>query len=150
MSNESSSFRIDWSPSPVLRLCLGSLTVLACISIWLGNWAMPAKLAAMPVVIGYGAWLVRREASRLPFMMQLSADGATALLGSAGRQLALTELRIHVRGPIASAIGLAPGGRVVRVFWPPDVMDAPLRRRLRLAAGTRVLPDDPTIATLSG
>ena len=134
----------------MLGLCLVSLTVLACISIWLGDWATPAKLAAMPMVIVYGAWLVRREASRLPFTMQLSADGDTALLGFAGCQLALAELCIQVRGPIASATGLTPGGRVVRVFWPPDLMDASLRRRLRLAAGTRVAPDDPTIATLSG
>ena len=130
--------------------CLGLLTVLACLSIWLGNWATPAKLFASPFAIGYGAWLVKREASRAPFTMQVSADGATALLGTAGCQAALTGLRIHVRGPIASVTGTAQGGRAVRMFWPPDAMDASVRRRLRLAAGTCVPPVDPTIATLSG
>ena len=130
--------------------CLGLLTVLACLSIWLGNWMTLVKLAAIPVVIAYGAWLVKREASRMAFTMQVSADGATALLGRAGCQVALTGLRIQVRGPMASVTGRVRGGRVLREFWPPDAMGASLRRRLRLAAGTSVPLADPTIATLSG
>ncbi len=150
MSTESSSFPIDWSPSPLLCMLLCALGLLAALSIWLSNLPWGAKLVSIPCVLTHACGLARREWQRLPCTLHLSASDDTPLMKRAAESLALSGVIVRVRGGSAWLLARAENGRAVRLLWPPDRLGARERRALRLASGGGATSFDPTLATLSG
>ncbi|MFA6985959.1 MAG: hypothetical protein WC213_07105 [Arenimonas sp.] len=150
LSNESSSCRIDWRPSPLLSAALVCLGALAATALWLSALPLACKLPLGLLALGHGGWLARREARRRVFSVEWNLDGSGVVMCLADRSLPLSAVRVNVRGPLASVSGRGLDGRTRRLLWFPDTLPVVSRRALRLQSGNQMVDSDPTLATMSG
>jgi toxin CptA len=133
-SNSSSTCRIDWRPSRWLAAALLALGMIAALSLWLGALPMAVKLVAMPLALAEGARLARRHLAAAPLAVDwLGGDEPAFVTGPMG-VIHLENIVVRFRGPLATLAGTDPQGRVHRLAWWPDTVDAAGRRQLRLAA----------------
>lgn len=146
-SSASSTCRIDWRPSRWLPRALRLLGLLAGLSLLLS--ALPASLrwplAALAVAEGWR--LARREERRPP--LKLSVTGAAfRIMNGSEEGAALQTPRLREQGPLTLLCARTPGGRMLRLAWWPDTLDAAGRRQLRLAvaATSRHDPILPAVA----
>jgi len=121
--------RIDWRPSRWLGAAIALLGVSASCALLASD--LPARIAWPAAVCAwaYGAWLLWREHSRSPRTFVFRA-GATPLVDAE----AAADFRLHWRGPLAFARWRDGRGRWQHCAWWPDMLPAPRRRELRLAA----------------
>lgn len=133
-SDASSLCRIEWRPSRWLLGSLGALMAAACLSLWWSSLPRPVCVAGGIAVLGYGGWLFWREAGRKPFELTWAGGDADWKLECAGRSESLRHVGAIVRGGIAVLNLSAADGRLRRVVWWPDTLDAKARRALRLAS----------------
>ncbi|MFT4257457.1 MAG: hypothetical protein QM599_10930 [Pseudoxanthomonas sp.] len=123
--------RLDWRPSRWLLAALAVIALLAAFSVLASE--MP-RIAAWPLALaalGYGAWLIRREAMQPVRCMVFPGNASPVLLDGQP----LDDVRVHWRGPLAFVQWWQADGRAGRLsFWPDTLPPAP-RRELRLAAG---------------
>ena len=108
-----------------------------------GASAWPLALFAA----GHGAWLARREIRRRPGVVAFSGQAVGWREAGEG-DLTLADVRLQFRGPCAWLQARRPDGRVLRLAWWPDTLDAAGRRQLRLAvaATSRHDPILPAVA----
>ena len=88
---------------------------------------MAMSLAATS--LGYGAWLARQEARRVPRMLVWPIGGAPSL-----DDVELPDARLQRRGPLAFLQWRNGAGRIERLSWWGDTLSAHERRELTLAA----------------
>lgn len=129
--------RIDWRPSRALSGALCLLGGLAGYSLWLSalpRW--PAALAGL-ACLAYGVisgWRLQQQTcARLVW----PGSGEPALIEGAGKSLRLTEVSLHLRGPMAVLSGRDADGHRQRWQWYPDTLCSDDRRALRLAASRK-------------
>jgi toxin CptA len=131
-SKSSAPCRLEWRPSRLLVAAQWMLGVLAAASIVASEmpraWAWPAALVAL----AWGGWTARRESRRAPQAWVWPGQGAVTV-----DDLAVEEVALHWRGPLAFVRWRDHAGRVRRSSWWPDTLDAGSRRELRLAALAR-------------
>jgi hypothetical protein len=104
---------------------LAALSVLNC--------ALPSMVAwpAAMLVLGGGAWQVRREGRRPARMLMFGPLHGLEVDG-----MAVAQVQLHWRGPLAFVSWHHPAERRnERLVWWPDTLPARQRRELRLAAG---------------
>lgn len=145
-SSASSTFRIDWRPSRWLPRALWLLGGLAALSVMLS--ALPAgvrwPLAALAALEGWR--LARREQRRPPRVLVGGPRGLRIMNGSE-EGAPLLAPRLREQGPLTLLCAGLPGGRMLRLAWWPDTLDAAGRRQLRLAvASPRHDPILPAVA----
>ena len=132
-SSSSSTCRIDWRPSRWLAAALVALGLMAAVSLWLSAlppaWSVPAALVAL----AEGLRLARAHLRRPPLALDGLGGDAPAYLTSAGGVTRLDGVSVRLRGPLATLAGSDARGRVRRLGWWPDTLDAAGRRQLRLA-----------------
>ena len=116
---------------------LAMLGVLAALGLLASDlpraWASPCAALACAA----GCLQARHEARRAHRMLVIDSAGAT-LDGDAVAQLAL-----RWRGPCAFLAARGKAGRIHRLAWWPDTLDAAGRRTLRLAVAAHS-PRTPT------
>jgi toxin CptA len=128
-SSASATFRRDWQPSILLGGALIALGLLAGLSLLASDLPRALAWPAASVAVGWGAWRSHREWRRKPLEIHWRADG---VLFVAGERAGAAQLQW--RGPLAFLAWNAGDGRRRRLAWWPDVLPAPRRRELRLAA----------------
>lgn len=132
-SSAYSNCRIDWRPSPGLRIALLILALLAVVSLWLS--ALPTALAGAGslAVLDYTLRLLRQEAAREAFRLNWNSSEKTAELNFERHSQSLQAVRVVQRGPLATLQACDERGRRQRYVWWPDTLPADARRQLRLA-----------------
>ncbi len=122
--------RIELRGSRQLAFALVALGLLAGAGLWLTE--LPAALAVPGTVacVLYGAHLARVERRRAP--VELVLRGVDARVDG----VAVDALDLGWRGPLTLVSWRSAGRDHRRVAW-PDVVDARLRRELRLWVSTR-------------
>ena len=131
----------DWRPSWLQQALLALLAAAAALALL--NTGLPAMVAfpaAMAVVVR-GAWLLRRERRRRPRRLELG-PGVARVDGED-----VDGLEVAWRGSLAFLRWRDPAGRAHALAWWPDVLPAPDRRRLRLAAGAESI--SPVVASVA-
>lgn len=91
--------------------------------------AVPSALLASC----HGVLLARRELAKPAAWLIVPSGPAPPTIDG----IAMRDLRLHWRGPLACLAWRDPGGRVQRLLGWPDVLDADARRELRLACEAR-------------
>ncbi|MFT3756273.1 MAG: hypothetical protein QM769_10080 [Pseudoxanthomonas sp.] len=123
--------RLDWQPSRWLLAALVLMSLLAAFSVLVSEMprmlAWPLALAAL----GYGAWLIRREARQPVRQMVFPGNASPVLLDGQP----LENVRVQWRGPLAFVQWRQADGRAGRLSFWPDTLPPARRRELRLAAG---------------
>jgi len=89
--------------------------------------------------VGYGTWLARCEARRIPRKL-VWPIGGTPLLDD----VELRDLQLQRRGPLAFLQWRSDEGRIERLSWWPDTLPAHERRELTLAAAGATGARKPT------
>ena len=121
--------RVEWRPSRWVLAVLPALGALASCSLLAselpGAIAWPAAVATL----AWAGWRARREAGRRgeSFVFR---SGAPVLVDG----VAVDDLVLQWRGPLAFAHWRDGEGRVRRRSWWPDTLPPARRRELRLAA----------------
>jgi len=119
--------RIAWRPSSWMIGALAMLGVLAALGLLASDlpraWASPCAALACAA----GCLQARHEARRAHRMLVIDSAGAT-LDGES-----LAQLVLRWRGPCAFLAARGKAGRIHRLAWWPDTLDAAARRALRLA-----------------
>ena len=133
-SSAFSNCRIDWRPSPGLRLALAVLALLALASLWLSALPAPLAVAGSVAVMAYAIRLHRNEAARVAFTLAWNSSESTAELNFGRHSQSLNDVRVLQRGPLAALQGRDELGRRQRYVWWPDTLPSAARRQLRLAA----------------
>jgi len=142
-SSASSGCRIDWRPSRWLALALIALGAMAAASVWLSALPDGVRLPAGMLALLQGLRLSGRERTRPCWTLAWAGGGAPAqLLGGPGR-VALSQVRVGFRGPMATLTGTDEQGSLRRLVWWPDTLPAGARRQLRLAAAVSRRSDNP-------
>lgn len=142
-SSASSGCRIDWRPSRWLALALIALGAMAAASVWLSALPGSVRLPAATLALLQGLRLAVRERIRPPWTLAWDGGDAPAyLVGRQGR-VALSQVRVSFRGPMATVTGTDGRGRRRRLVWWPDTLAAGARRQLRLAAAVSRRSDKP-------
>ncbi|MFY2764778.1 hypothetical protein [Arenimonas sp. MALMAid1274] len=111
---------------------------------WLMAALAPASLlsSALPLAVSVPlsglatAWAVRlawREGRRAPRVFEWAGGDAPAKVGQGASAQAWDQVRVHLRGPLASASGRGSDGRRLHLVWWPDTLSPAARRQLRLA-----------------
>jgi toxin CptA len=135
--------RIEWRPSGVAAAALAALAVLGPLALTASN--LPRELA-WPLALAAAAWGVHdtRRYLRQPRQAWVLPPGGSP--ASCDGQ-PVEGACIAFRGPLAVLRWRSPGGGWHRrMFW-PDVLDAPGRRELRVAAMQReAAPDRRSMA----
>ena len=132
-SSSSSICRIDWRPSHGLAAALAALGMMAALSLWLSGLPVSAKAVAALLAAAEGLRLARAQLRRPPLALDWLGGDAPAYLTSAGGVTRLDGVSVRLRGPLATLAGFDARGRVRRLGWWPDTLDAAGRRQLRLA-----------------
>lgn len=151
MSRSSSSFLIEWRPSPLLGAARAILCLLAVASIALS--AIPAPLGAALGLLAAGGTVLalRRDLARARQGLRVADDGTWAVLLQPGAPPRLfSRARVRVRGPFARLEAKDFRDQVLAWSWWPDTLDRASRRRLRLASGSPIGTSGPALATMSG
>lgn len=130
-SHVSETCRLEWRPSRLLRGLLIALGVLGALAT-LASGVPPAAgwlVAAASTLAGWRA--AARERARPARCVVWNGHARIVRVDG----VAVAEPRLAWRGALACLSWRDAGGRVQRLqFW-PDVLDARGRRELRLAAG---------------
>lgn len=131
----------DWRPSRLQQALLALLAATAVLALL--NCRLPAMVAipAALAVVARGAWLLRHERRRRPRRLELG-PGVVRVDGKD-----VDGLVVAWRGPLAFLRWRDPAGRRHALAWWPDVLPAPDRRRLRLAAGAETI--SPVVASVA-
>ena len=94
----------------------------------------PVKLAAVAVLLLWGAWLWRRYLQRRPASLQIGIDGDLRLLQADGGQFVVTAVLPGVISPILVSARLSGReGEHADLFVPASSLDQELHWRLRRA-----------------
>lgn len=117
---------VHWRPSRYVAGALCAFGVLGALGAWASD--LPRDLAVMLGVAAstLGVLGARRETRRPPRVLGIEPAGVGTLDG-----LRLASLDIHWRGPIAFLVARDDAGRMHRLAFWPDVLDAEGRRALR-------------------
>lgn len=128
---EASVARLEWQPSRLLSALLVLLGVLAATAVFASELPTAAAACLAAAALLHGLRLAARERGRACVRVvwdgrsgRVSVDDAPAADG-----------RLHWRGPLALLRWRDAQGRVRRLAFWPDVLDAGQRRALRLAGG---------------
>lgn len=132
-SDSSSICRIDWRPSHVLAAALAALGVMAALSLWLSALPMVVKLVGSLASLAEGLRLARVHLAKPPLALDWLGGDDPAYLTYASGVARLDRVTVRLRGPLASLSGTDAQGRLQRLGWWPDTLDAGGRRQLRLA-----------------
>ena len=133
-SSSSSICRIDWRPSRWLVCALLALGMMAALSLCLSALPPAARMAGLFVALAEGIRLAHRHRAQPPLAIDwLGGDEPAYLTGPTG-VCRLDGVQARLRGPLASLRGIDAQGRIQRLGWWPDTLDAAGRRQLRLAA----------------
>lgn len=145
--------RFPWRPSRWVLGALLALTLLAPLAVL--QSALPRGLAwpASVVALGYGVWLLRREASQaarlvlvptgiVPVtLLDLGLDGmhleGAQLEGPQFEGRELDDVQLCWRGPLAFLRWSDDRKRTRHLVWWPDTLPATQRRELKLAMQAR-------------
>jgi toxin CptA len=139
--------RLDWRPSRLRAACLVLMGCLAAGSLPLTALPRSQAIAGAVACLAWAlacAWLDLR---RIPGTLVLDAGGGGATWVEAGAEVALADLTVGWRGPLASVVGRDPAGKLRHLAFWPDTLPAPARRALRLAAGRSAPPRVPLLST---
>jgi toxin CptA len=123
--------RIEWRPSRWLLAALALIAILAAFSLFESQLPRWLAWALAPLVLGYAAWTIRREARRPVREFVFPGNASPVLLD--GRPV--EGVSVHWRGPLAFVRWRGRDGRAGRLGWWPDTLPPAQRRELRLAAG---------------
>ena len=130
--------RLEWRPSRWLGAMLWSLAFLAPFALIASD--LP-RIVAWPLASAAFGWAVfdaRRYRTMPPRQLLIPAGrGAATCDGER-----IDELHAGWRGPLAFLRWRGRDGRVHRVSWWPDTMDAGMRRELRVALQRRETASD--------
>ena len=146
-SATSPTCRLDWRPSRLRAACLVLVGILAAAS--LPMTALPER-AAIALGAACLAWALGRawwDLRRSPGTLVLEADAPGATWMGATGEIALADLTVSWRGPLASVVGRDPAGKLRHLAFWPDTLPGPARRALRLAAGRPAPPRVPLLST---
>ena len=146
-SSASSTCRIDWRPSRWLARGLCLLGLLAGLSLLLSALPVSLRWPLAALAVAEGWRLARREQRRAS--ITLSVSGATLRIMNGNEEgAALRAPRLREQGPLTLLCATLPGGRLLRLAWWPDTLNAAGRRQLRLAvaATSRHDPILPAVA----
>ncbi len=119
--------RIELSASRWLRWAVLGLTVLAVFAISASRLPEFSMLLVVPFAVWAWWQLLRQAGARLVF----GEDGRAVELDADGREQAIAAIALHERGPLGVLV-FSRAGKVRRVPFAPDALDADARRRLRL------------------
>lgn len=132
-SNASSPCRIEWRPSRWLLAALGSLGLLAAVSLHLSGLPDGLRWPAMLLCPAWAGILIVREWRRPRPVLYLPAGEGVCRLESGGRVVTLVRLDIERRGPLLRLSCRDAEGCSHRLLWWPDTLNANQRRALVLA-----------------
>jgi toxin CptA len=107
--------------------------------------ALPGRIATV-LGVACVVWALGRawfDLRRPPGTLVLEAGAAGATWTEAGEEVALADLTVSWRGPLASVVGRDPAGKLRHLAFWPDTLPPPARRALRLAAGRSAPPRVP-------
>jgi toxin CptA len=148
-SATSPTCRLDWRPSRLRAACLVLVGVLAAVSLPMtalpGRTAIALGIACVAWALGR-AWHDLRQAPGT-LVLDADADGGGATWTCATTSIALVDLSVGWRGPLAGVSGRDPAGKLRHLAFWPDTLPAPARRALRLAAGRSAPPRVPLLST---
>lgn len=132
-SNASAPCRFDWRPSRRLTSTLCALALLAPLSLFVSD--LPPALAwpCALLAAGCGAAEARRYAAQLPRVLCIPAGAGEARCDG----IRMDALCVRWRGPLAFLHWRGSDGRLHRLAFWPDTLDAAGRRELRLAMQRR-------------
>jgi toxin CptA len=105
------------------------LGVMGAFSAWASEMPRAMAVAMAVASVGYGVWLARCEARRIPRML-VWPIGGTPLMDD----VELRDARLQRRGPLAFLQWRSDDGRIERLSWWVDTLPAHERRELALAA----------------
>jgi toxin CptA len=139
--------RLEWRPSRLRAACLGVVGLLAATALPMTALPPRAAIALGAACVAYAAGRAWLDLRQEPGMLVLEPDGRGATWVDAGGTIALADLTVGWRGPLATVIGRDPAGKLRRLAWWPDTLPAPARRALRLASGRPTPPRVPLLST---
>ena len=133
-----SATTVHWRPSRCVAGALCAFGVLGALGAWASD--LPRDLAVMLGVAAstLGVLGARRETRRPPRVLAIDPAGVGALDG-----MRLASFDLHWRGPLAFLAARDDAGRMHRLAFWPDVLDAEGRRALRLVS---TFPHTPAVA----
>lgn len=111
-----------------------ALGMMAALSLWLSALPPVAKMVGLWLALAEGVRLAHRHRVQPPLAIDwLGGDEPAYVTGATGI-CRLDGVGARLRGPLASLWGTDAQGRMRRLAWWPDTLDASGRRQLRLAA----------------
>jgi hypothetical protein len=113
------------------------LGLLALCSLWLSALPLPVISILALSVAAYSGYLIWRELRRESFTLAWAGGYQAATLQFAAGTQSLGELKLSMRGPLATVTGKDDAGRIRRYLWWPDTLSSAARRQLLLADQTR-------------
>ncbi|UHQ18710.1 hypothetical protein LVB87_10975 [Lysobacter sp. KIS68-7] len=126
--------RVAWRPSAWPIVVLVAMGMLASIGALASDLPVAWAVGVGTVAATAGVLQARREARRAHRALAIDSGGMTL----DGRPL--RQVTLHWRGPLAFLWARDQAGRVHRLAWWPDTLDAAGRRALRLAVATHSRP----------
>ena len=139
--------RLDWRPSRLRAACLVLMGVLAAGSLSLTAMARTPAIVAGAACLAWALGRARYDLRRTPGTLVLEGDGGAATWVGAEGEVALADLTVSWRGPLASVVGRDPAGKLRHLAFWPDTLAEPARRALLLAAGRTAPPRVPLLST---
>lgn len=138
-SSASAPCRLEWRPSRVQALVLILLGILGAVSAAASELPLSVWLPVAVLSVGCGAWLGRRELLRPACSLVIPCNDAAATVDG----VAMGELQLQWRGPLAFLQWRDGSGRRRRLQGWPDNLAADARRELRLAMAARLPAHSP-------
>lgn len=130
-AEDASVARVEWRPSPMFAAGLAALGVLAGCAVLASEIPRGAAWCLALAAALHGARLAARERARP--VATLLWDGHAGVVRLDG--IATSGATLTWRGPLAFVRCRDARGRMRRLAFWPDTLDARGRRALRLAAG---------------
>jgi len=132
-SNVSAPCRFDWRPSRRLTAALCALALLAPLSLFASDLPLALAWPCALLAAGCGGVEARRHAAQPPRTLCIPAGAGEARCDGAR----MDALCVRWRGPLVFLHWRGSDGRLHRLAFWPDTLDAAGRRELRLAMQRR-------------
>lgn len=133
-STRSAVCRLEWGCSRWLLAALLLLSVMGPLAVLASEMPLIMAWPLAAAALIHGVMLLRRECKRPAVSLLIDAHAGLDCNRSTVDGQAVTSLQVRWRGHLATVSWHERSGNRRRLLFWPDVLPAPMRRELRLAA----------------